>query len=327
MSKIVAGTVIAIMVVAALLWWFALRDEPVETITVSRGSIDVTIQTIGRVQSTGSTTVRAQAAGEVETLAVAAGDFVVEGDVLVQLVDEPFERARMDAVRGVENAEFGLQRAQQEADENPDDEDLTFAVIQAAQRVEDAERALTDANDALAQTVILAPRAGIVLETSVDPGDLVNNSLPVATLFHRDDLEIVADVDELDLVNVEQGGVATVRLDAYPSEEIDGSVVSTSPAAREQGGATVFSTIIAITVPDSLDIRPGMNADVTIVTDARDSALLIPQQAIRTVGERAFVSLIVDGDEVEREVLLGYRSGGQVEVVSGLSEGDRIALQ
>jgi RND family efflux transporter MFP subunit len=167
----------------------------------------------------------------------------------------------------------------------------------------------------------------VVLETLVGSGDVVNRTQPVMVLYTRDDLEVIANVDELDLVNVEPGAAATVRLDAYPAREIEGAVVATAPQAREQGGATVFATTISIDIPEGLDIRPGMNADVTIVTDARDEALLVPQQAVRTVGERAFVTVVEDGEHTEREVLLGYRSGGQVEVVSGLAEGDRVTLQ
>lgn len=327
MSKVFGGIVVGLIVLGALIWWLGFRGAPTETVEVQRGSIDVTIQTIGRVQSTGSTTVRAQTSGEVAIVAAGAGDFVVAGDILVQLDTEPLERARNAAMQGLEDAEFALQLAQRQVSENPDDENFTLAVLQAGQRVESAERALNDAEEALRNAVILAPRDGVVLEMLVGAGDVVNRTQPGAILYTRDDLEVIANVDELDLVNVEPGAAATVRLDAYPAQEIEGAVVATAPLAREQGGATVFPTTISIDIPDGLDIRPGMNADVTIVTEARDEALLVPQQAIRTVGERAFVTIVENGDRTEREVLLGYRSGGQVEVVSGLSEGDRVTLQ
>ncbi|MBA2454754.1 MAG: efflux RND transporter periplasmic adaptor subunit [Chloroflexia bacterium] len=327
MSKIVGSIVVGLIVIGTLAWWFGFRGESIETVEVQRGSIDVTIQTIGRVQSTGSTTVRAQAPGEIDVVAIGAGDFVVAGDILIQLDTEPLARARDAATRTLEDAEFALQLAQRQASENPDDENLTLAVLQAGQRVESAVRALNDAEEALRNAVILAPRDAVVLETLVAAGDIISRTQPVIVLYAREDLEVVANVDELDLVNVKPGADATVRLDAYPAQEIEGAVVATAPLAREQGGATIFPTTISINIPEELDIRPGMNADVTIVTEARDEALLVPQHAIRTVGERAFVTVIHNGERSEREVLLGYRSGGQVEVVSGLDEGDRVTLQ
>jgi multidrug efflux pump subunit AcrA (membrane-fusion protein) len=137
---------------------------------------------------------------------------------------------------------------------------------------------------------------------------------------------LVADVDELDLPNVGVGAVVRFRLDAFPATEIEGRVVSTAPQARQQGGATVFPTTIEFDAPDDLDIRPGMNADATIVTAERAGVLIIPERALTTVGERVFVDVLVDGDVEEREVTLGYRGGGQVEVVDGLAEGDEVLL-
>lgn len=323
---LIAGVAVLILVIAIIAGWFLLGDDDPDTHTVARGSIDVTIQTIGRVQSTGSSTVRTSVAGEVATVAVEPGDTVVEGDILVLLVTTTLERAVDSANQQLEDAEFALQLAERALDEEPDNENRRLAVIQAAQRVDAAELSLTDAEIALTNAVIVAPRNGTILEVPVRQGDLVNRTAPVAILFARDDLEVVATVDELDLPNVQIGAEATMRLDAFPDQEIPGVVLSTAPAAREQGGATVFSTTIGLTLPDDLDIRPGMNTDVTIVTEARDDVLLIPQRAIRTVGNRAFVQVMRDGDPVEQEVILGYRSAGQAEVVSGLSEGDRIVL-
>lgn len=325
-KPLIAGSAVLVLVVAIVGGWFLLRDEEPETYTVSRGSIDVTIQTIGKVQSTGSTTVRAAVAGEVETVAVQPGDVVVAGDILVMLVTTTLERGVASANQQLEDAEFALQLAERALDDDPDNETRRLAVVQAAQRVDAAELALSDAEIALANAVIVAPRAGTILEVPVRQGDLVNRTAPVAVMFARDDLEIVATVDELDLPNVQIGAAATMRLDAFPDREIPGVVLATAPAAREQGGATVFSTTIALTLPDDLDIRPGMNTDVTIVTEERDNVLLIPQRAIRTVGNRAFVQVLRDGVPVEQEVILGYRSSGQAEVVSGLSDGDRIVL-
>lgn len=326
MSKVIASAVVALAIVGALVWWFGFRNEPIETAEVRSGSIDVTIQTIGQVQSTGATTIRAQTSGQVEVVAAGVGDFVVEGDILVQLDREPLEDARDVAMRQLEDAEFALQAARHEEEQSPDNAELTLVVLQAAQSVEAAQRTLEERDEAIANASIQAPRDGVILELLVASGDVINDTRPVAVLYTRDDLEVIADVDELDLTNVNPGAIATVRLDAFPAVEIHGSVVATAPMATDQGGATVFPTTIAVDIPDDLDVRPGMNADVTIVTDERENVPLIPQGAVRTVGERAFVDVVENGDRTEREVILGYRSGNQVEVVSGLSIGDRVAL-
>lgn len=326
MSKVIASVIVVLAILGVLVWWFGFRDDPIETVEVRSGAIDVTIQTIGQVQSTGSSTVRSQAAGQVEVVAAGIGDFVVAGDILVQLDREPLEEARDVAMRQLEDAEFALQAARHQEADNPDNEELTLVVLQAAQSVEAAQRTLDDRDEAIANASIQAPRDGVILELLVATGDVISQTHPIAVLYTRDDLEVIADVDELDLTNVKPGAFATVRLDAFPATEIHGSVVATAPSASDQGGATVFPTTIAVDIPDDLDVRPGMNADVTIVTAEREDVLLIPQGAVHTVGERAFVDVVENDDRTEREVILGYRSGSQVEVVSGLSIGDRVAL-
>lgn len=324
--RIAAVALIALTIIVGATWWLVTRGDEMETVEVTRGSIDVTIQTIGRVESTDSSVVRSEVSGSVAIVAVEPGDQVVQGDVLMQIDSEPLERAINTAEQQLENAEFGLQIAQRDADAEPDDENLGLAVIRAAQFIEDAELALADAERALRNASILAPRGGIILETTVREGDLVNPSQPVVTLYAREDLQVIANVDELDLVNVQPDAEALLRLDAFPDREIIGQVVATAPLAREQGGATVFATTISMQIPDDVDIRPGMNADITIVTEARDGVLLIPQSTIRTVGNRTFVQVIDNGGQVEREVELGYRSAGLAEVVSGLDEGDELAI-
>ena len=327
MNRFLIGVVaLLVLIVLAAGAWLLLREDEDETYEVSRGSIDVTIQTIGKVQSSESTAIRSRAAGEVEIVAVEPGDRVAEGDIVVQLATEPFERAIRDAQQQLEEAEFVLQQAQSLADQEPEDQANGFAVVQAAQLVDAAEEALDEAFDALVDAYIRAPRDGVILEVPVEIDTVVNRGTPVVIMFEESNLEVIANVDELDLVNVEIGAEARLRLDAFPDRELTGTVVATAPAATVQGGATIFPTTIALDVPDNLDIRPGMNADVTIVTEAREDVLLIPQQYIRTVGNRAFVQALIDGEEVEREVNLGYRSDGEAEVVSGLEEGDVIVL-
>jgi RND family efflux transporter MFP subunit len=327
-SRRLIGALIAVaLVVAGSVWYFAGRDDDRETAVVQRGSIDVTIQTVGTLQATGATTVRSTRAGAIDLLGARAGDHVEAGDIIVVLDMTPFDQAVTDAERALEQAEFALQAAEQQAATDEANNALRLEVLTAGDRVERAQTALDGAVEARRAAIVTSPRAGTILELLVREDDAVSANQPLARIATSADLRVVADVDELDLPNVEPGAEARFRLDAFPSSELTGSVVSTSPQARPQGGATVFATEIHFEPVDDLDLRPGMNADVTIVTAARENVLLIPEAALRTVGDRSFVVVVTgDGDE-EREVQLGYRGSGQVEIVAGLSEGERVVLR
>lgn len=329
MSRRNAGIAIGlllILVVVVVVW--VQRGDDAETVDVRRGDIDVTIETVGTLEPSGPSPVRARAGGTVELLGATPGDSVESGDILVQLDRTSFRREIRQARQALTDAEFALQLAERRAEENPDDQEQQFNLLEARSRVEQAREALNEAERALAYSAIRVAEDGIVLEMLVVPGDAVGETQPVARVYRKSGLQMIAEVDELDLPNVEPGTEARFRLDAFPAEEITGTVTRTAPEARQQGGATIFPTTIEFDPPEELDIRPGMNATVTIVTEARAGVLLIPDRAIRTVGERAFVTVRTpDGDDEEREIVLGYRGDqGQVEVVSGLSEGDTLVL-
>lgn len=326
MSKWVVVALGIVALVAAVIWWRGRGAAPGAAVA-TRGTIDVTIQTIGTLQAAGVQTARAQTGGAVVQLGVAAGDVVAAGDIVALLDRAPYERALADAERRVSDAEFTLQLAERRAADNPNDNQARTDAVAAGESVAAAQRALQDARDNLNRTAILAPIGGSVLELQIRVGDVVNGQQSIATIAPPASFEIRADVDELDLPNVRPGATARFRLDAYPANELTGVVVATAPQARQQGGATVFTTTINFTAPPDLDLRPGMNAAVTIVTAAREGVLLIPERALKSVGERTFVTVVIGGKRQEREVTLGYRGGGQVEIVRGVAEGEAVLLR
>lgn len=319
--------IVALLVLVAALLLVRNRDGALDTVAVTTGTIDVTIQTVGTVQAVNAEVVRASTGGVIETLGVRSGDVILAGDIIAILDQAPFTRAIGDAQAQLIQAEFALQLAEHRTEIEPDNEDRRFEALAAADRVERAERAVADARQQQRRSVVLSARGGTVLEVQVRVGDAIGANQPVARVAFSDDFRLVADVDEIDLPNVGEDAPVRFRLDAYPATEIEGRVDQTAPIARQQGGATVFATTILFEVPASIDVRPGMNADVTIVTDAREGVLLIPERALRTIGDRSFVEVVVGGDVVEREVTLGYRGQGQVEIVAGLAEGDRVVLR
>lgn len=323
----IALAVLVLVIIGIAVWWWFGRGEDVETATVERGQIDVTIQTIGTIRASDQDVLRVQESGTVAQIGARPGDLVEPGDIVIGLERDRFDRNVRDAERQLESAEYALQQAEVQADQEPESSERQFAVISAQERVDAARRGLEDAQNALSQSVVVATERGIMLELLVSHGDPVSPSQTVARLYQPREFELIADVDELDLPNVAPGAEVRFRLDAFPSEELVGVVVRTSPQARQEGGTTVFSSTVEFDAGQDLDIRPGMNADVTIVTDARSDVLVVPERAIRSVGDRAFVTVVEDGESEEVEVILGHRGGGLVEVVSGLSEGETVELR
>lgn len=320
---------LALLVVAVIagIWWLRGREDSRQTALVAEGSLDVTIQTTGVVYAASPQVVRSAANGRIVTLGVRVGDTIAAGDVIVVLDAAPFERTLQEAERAQERAEFALQLAERRLADDSDNNDLRLAAVSASEDVERARRAVIDADTALRGAVILSPIDGVVTNLPLRVGDPVNGQQEVATVIDPANLALRASVDELDIPNVSIGAAVEFRPDAFPAATIEGVVTRLAPQGRLQNGATVFDVTVAFTTPDDVPLRPETNAEVTITTATREHALLIPERALRSVGDRIFVDVVRDGEAQEQEISVGYRSGGQVEVVDGLALGDEVVLR
>ncbi|MDI3341095.1 MAG: efflux RND transporter periplasmic adaptor subunit [Sphaerobacter sp.] len=314
-----------ILIVAVTAAVLLTRNASPRTVAVVRGSLEATVETVGRLVPRNPVTVRSPANGQVKLVAVAVGDTVRAGDVIAELEPQPFQDAVRQAEDQVAVAEAALNLAEQQAGPNPSPEQLANR-LRAEQQLRAAQSALDAARRALASTLILAPSDGTVLQVQTAAGAPIGQGAEVAQIADLAQLDLQIDLDEIDLPHVPAEAPVTFTLDAYPGQEIEGRLVRIAPLAETSGGTTTFRGTVRFTLPDGLIARPGMNADVSITTAVRNDVLLIPESALRTVGRRTFVTVLSDGREEEREIRTGLRSQGMVEVASGLAEGERVVL-
>jgi RND family efflux transporter MFP subunit len=317
---------IVILIAVVIVIYIALgRGTNARTATVTRGSLEATIDTIGQLKPTDPIAVHSTINGTVELVAVSPGDLVKAGDVLVQIDRAPYDDAVTRAQAQLENSETALNLAESRAGANPNVEQQA-SVLQAKQFLEAAQKELQSAEDQIAQTLILAPSDGTIVDVNTTAGVPIGQGSTAVDMANLDNLSLSVDVDEIDVPHVTKGMTATFRLDAYPGTEIKGTLTDVSPIAKTSGGTTTFPATVTFTAPDGLLLRPGMNANVSIQTAVRSNVLLIPQSALRTVGKRTFVTVVRDGTQTEKEIQIGLSSGGQVEVASGLNEGDVVVV-
>lgn len=192
------------------------------------------------------------------------------------------------------------------------------------QQVTLAKIGINRAGQALAETRLLAPFSGIITEVLVREYETANPSQPLMTLADPATLLVVAQVDETDIRAVASGQRAGVHLDAFPGQVITGTVTHVAPAASSQRGATTFAAEIRLDSTAGLPLRPGMSADVTIVTAQREGVLALPRAAVQQVGSKEVVTLAEGHRQVT--VVTGMTNDQQVEVVSGLQEGQQVLV-
>ena len=184
---------------------------------------------------------------------------------------------------------------------------------------------LDSARQALAQTQLTAPYTSTVTDILVQEGELAGGGGPLAAVADLTSLEISADIDEIDVANVQIGQSVDIRLDAFPGEKLSGTVIRLFPAASTQRGTTTYGAIIDL-APNGLKIRPGMGASLKIQTLEKKSVLLVPNRALKNVGTRKAIHVLGPGAPGDVIVETGSTDGNETEIVSGLSEGDQVQL-
>jgi HlyD family secretion protein len=186
--------------------------------------------------------------------------------------------------------------------------------------------ALKRAQAQLEEMRLVAPVAGTVLSVEVSEGEMVSAYRPVVVIADLTSLQIVAEVDEIDVAEVAPNQGVEIRLDAYPTHTLSGTIVSLAPAAMPQRGSTVYEAVIKFDAR-GLRLRLGMGANLKIVTLEKESVLLVPNRAIQPIGRRKVVK-VLDGRNVrEVEVVTGLSNENETEIVDGLTEGQRILIE
>ncbi|WP_026370001.1 efflux RND transporter periplasmic adaptor subunit [Kallotenue papyrolyticum] len=197
----------------------------------------------------------------------------------------------------------------------------------AAAGVAQAEAQLEAAKLNRERAVLRAPFSGIVTEVNIAVGDLAASAGAAgAAIVLVDDSQryLEVSVSENDVVQIREGQSAQVRFDALETRPITGTVSYIAPAATVVQNVTTYAVRIDLPQVDTA-IRVGMNATVDIATTRKAGVLIIPASALRSEGSKRFVR-VQRGDRFEdREVQIGLSNDVEVEVISGLEEGEQIA--
>jgi RND family efflux transporter MFP subunit len=191
-----------------------------------------------------------------------------------------------------------------------------------------AQLAQSKAATSLAQkkvgdSLIRAPFAGQIKERSVTQGQYLKVQTPVMVIVNIDPMRVRLRVPEKMAAWVKTGQEVTVSVEAYPGRAFTGKITRINPSVDQQTRA--FEVEALIDNRESL-LKPGFFVKATIPSSFVVEALVVPQDALLYV-YGVYKVFVIEGNTVkEKEVKIGERTGDDVEIVEGLSAGDRIAL-
>lgn len=286
---------------------------------------------VGTIKPVHEVAVASKIMAVIEQLPVTAGQPVTAGEVLAVLDDDTLAarlrqaEAAVDAARAAaERATLDLGRAERLRAQNV----VTQAELDAATAAERATQAdLQRANQAVEEARVMlgyaqltSPINGVVVDRRAEAGDTAVPGQVLLTLYDPDEMQMVASVREGLVTRLEVGQEVPARL-----ENLDLDCHATVREIVPESQAVSRTFQVKVSGPCPPGVTSGMFGRISIPLDD-ESLLVIPERAIRRVGQLSMVELVDDGHVVRRAVRVGRQIDGQREILAGLEEGDRVLV-
>lgn len=344
-AKIILVLVVVIIAIVTGYKYYAQKQEEakkpvVNTAQVQYMSMKSIVSATGTIKPVESVEVSSKITARVKQVLVKENDTVTQGQTVALLDGKDYETQK-------EQAEFTLQNAKTIYDRTnylynigaKSKEDLDNAQY----NYDTAQSKLEEAESNLSETVIVSPMDGVVIGEPVTDGTMAvqGNSNPTVIMRIADlsRKQIFAKVDETDIGSVRVGQKATFTVDAYNGKTFTATVskisqtdmdnswnISNSSSSSSSSSAAViyYSVTLDVDDPEGL-LMPSMTARVEIETANKDSALAVPLSALKTDKNGTYVIVIKDDGTTEnRYVETGIYGDEFVEIISGLSENEKV---
>ena len=289
---------------------------PVNVAQVQRGAIEAYYEGSTNLTAAEEAVVVARAQGVVEVLYAEEGDIVKAGQALAQLETERLNlelarsRAQLERLKTAYERAMRMFEAKMISPNEHDDAKFAFEAEQTNLRLREYE---------LKEATIRATIDGVVTRRHIKVGHTLNQNAPAFEMKRLDVIEAELNVPEREIQNIRPDQYARVRIDALPDEQFDGTVARVAPEV-DAGSGTFRATVTLAN--GAARLKPGMFARVDVRIDQHADALLVPLDAVVTRRDDHSLFVVEGGVVERRDVAMGYVSDGNVEILSGVAEGE-----
>ncbi|MEO8019488.1 MAG: efflux RND transporter periplasmic adaptor subunit [Pseudomonadota bacterium] len=278
------------------------------------------LEALGNARANESVDISTKISNIVTAVRFRDGERVKRGQVLVQL-DDAQARADVAAAQAAVTESDSIYNRSRELLNTQALSKSSFDQLEATLKANRAR--LGAATARLEDTVIRAPFSGRVGLRRVSVGTLISPGAVITTLDDTSVIKLDFSVPENFLASLREGLSIRARAPAYPGRSFAGTVASIDSRVDMN---TRSVTVRALLANEDGALKPGMFLNVQLANDERE-ALLIPEEALTPEAERQYVFVVADGKAQRREVRIGTRTPGSVEVLAGLSAGERVVVE
>lgn len=365
-KKIIILSVAAVAVIVIVWAIFGRKSSSnsyyIETATAARGDVSNSVTATGSIEPVTQVEVGTQVSGIIDKLYADYNSVVTKGQLIAEMdkVTLQSELTSQQATYDGAKAEYEYQQKnylrnqalhEKQLISDTEFEESTYNYAKAKSAYESSEANLAKAKRNLAYATITSPIDGVVISRAVEEGQTVAAGFETPTLFtiaaDLTQMQVIADVDEADIGGVKEGQRVEFTVDAYPNDTFEGTVTQVRLEATEESNVITYEVVISAHNPD-LKLKPGLTANVTIYIAERRDVVNIPVKALRFVPdppsgkapapEQTPQPQAPDNDSLKtvwvqegqewkpRQVKVGMDNGVNVEICSGLNEGEVVAV-
>ena len=351
---------VVLVLAAAAAWLLSLNKSNNEvsfkTAKVATANLQNSITATGTIEPVTSVTVGTQVSGIVNKLYVDYNSEVKKGQVIAELDKTNLISTLNTAKANLSSAQSSLTYAQNNYNRyktlhdkglvsDDDFENAYLQYVQAKESVSSAKEQVTTAETNLGYATITSPIDGTVLSRAVEEGQTVAASFETPELFtiaqDLTNMQVIADVDEADIGDINEGERVTFTVDAYPDDTFEGTVTQVRLEATTTNNVVTYEVVIS--APNAeLKLKPGLTANVTIYTVERNDVMCVPSKALRinptkdTIGKKRKIDdtdgtnkvWCLEGNTVKAyAVQIGMSDGINTEILGGIDEGKDVIIE
>jgi len=299
--------------IAGILYFMRGTSEPTKYVVaeVTQGAVVRTVTATGTLNPVIAVQVGSYVSGPIIAIYADFNAAVKKGQLIAKIDPQPYELKLVEARAQLSNSRMALIKDEADmhykkllyernhgllllgaASQNTVDNDFSIYQQALAQialdqgLIRQQEAALKEVEVNLNYTNISSPVDGIVVSRNVDVGQTVAASFQTPTLFviakELTQMQVDCTVSESDIGGVHEGQIVTFRVDAFPDRELQGTIAQVRQAPITVQNVVTYDVVVRVANPELL-LKPGMTANVSIVTARRDDVTRIPSQALRFV--------------------------------------------
>lgn len=277
--------------------------ETFKIVEVTRGNLLSTVTATGVLEPRIQIKLTSPKRGQVDEILVEEGDTVRKGQRIAMISSE-------DRINLIDAALMNLEKAKDTGNQS---------------EISEAENELKIAEAAYQRIPLLTPIAGLVTLRNIEPGEKVDANTTILEV--SDKLLVKVLIDETDIGKVKEGMKTKIILDAYPDEDMQGKVIKIAYSPTIESNVTNYEALVEFTSSTDKLLKSGMTADVDIITFEKKDTLLLPKKAVEERKGRGIVLIPCEGDRpYPQEVQTGNSDENNVEIVSGIKEGDKVII-